>query len=240
MRQWLVQDVMTRDVLAVTPGTPYREIVDCLVRREVTAAPVVDEEHRVVGVVSEADLLHKVEFIGDARQRRTFERPSRRSARAKANAATAADLMSEPAITARPETSVVAAARRMETARVKRLPVVDADGRLVGIVSRRDLLRMHMRPDPEIRDDIVENVLRRALWIDPVSVEVDVVDGKVTVGGRVERKSTALLVVRLVADVPGVVTVIDRLAWGYDDSELVRARGYAFGDPERLVRPTVE
>ena len=240
MRQWLVQDVMTRDVLAVTPRTPYREIVDSLVGRQVTAAPVVDEERRVVGVVSEADLLHKVEFIGDERHRRTFERPSRRSARNKAHAAAAADLMTVPAITVRPETSVVAAARRMETERVKRLPVVDADGRLVGIVSRRDLLRMHMRPDPEIRDDIVENVLRRALWIDPVSVEVDVVDGKVMVGGRVGRKSTADLVVRLIADVPGVVTVIGPLAWDFDDSELVRARGYAFGDPERLVHPAIE
>jgi CBS-domain-containing membrane protein len=240
MRQWLVQDVMTRDVLTVTPRTPYREIVDSLVRRRVTAAPVEDEEHRVVGVVSEADLLHKVEFIGDERGRRTFERPSRRSAREKANAAVAADLMTAPAITVGPETSVVAAARRMETDRVKRLPVVDADGRLVGIVSRRDLLSMHMRPDPEIRDDVVENVLRRALWIDPVSVEVDVVDGKVILGGRVDRRSTAGLVVRLTAEVPGVVTVIDRLAWDYDDSELLRARGYAFGDPGRLVHPAVE
>jgi len=240
MRQWLVQDVMTRDVLVVTPGTPYREIVDSLVRRQVTALPVVDEERRVIGVVSEADVLHKVEFIGDERQRRTFERPARRSAREKAHAAVAADLMSAPAITVRPETSVVAAARRIETARVKRLPVVDADGRIVGIVSRRDLLRMHMRPDQEIREDIMENVLRRALWIDPVRVEVDVIDGRVAVGGRLERKSTAGLVVQLIADVPGVVTVIDRLAWDYDDSELVRTRGYAFGDPERLVRPNVE
>jgi CBS-domain-containing membrane protein len=231
---------MTRDVLVVTPGTPYREIVDFLVRRQVAAVPVVDEERRVIGVVSEADVLHKVEFIGDDRQRRTFERPSRRSAREKANAAVAADLMSFPAITVRPETSVVAAARQIETAGVKRLPVVDAHGRLVGIVSRRDLLRIHMRSDQEIRDDIVENVLRRALWIDPVSVEIDVVDGKVMAGGRVERKSTAGLILRLVADVPGVVTVIDRLAWDYDDSELLRARGFAFGDPERLVRPTVE
>ena len=212
MRQWLVQDVMTRDVLVVTPDTPYREIVDSLVRGQVTATPVVDEERRVIGVVSEADVLHKVEFIGDEHQRRTFERSSRRSAREKAHAAVAADLMSAPPITVRPETPVVAAARRMETARLKSLPVVDADGRLVGIVSRRDLLRMHMRPDQEIRDDIVENVLQRALWIDPVCVEIDVIDGRVAVAGRLERKSTAGLVVRLIADVPGVVAVVDRLA----------------------------
>jgi CBS-domain-containing membrane protein len=240
MRQWLVRDVMTRDVVVVDPDTPYREIVDSLVRRKVAAVPVVDENRHVLGVVSEADVLHKVEFIGDERQRRTFERASRRSARDKANAAVAADLMSAPAITVPPETSVVAAARRVETAHVKRLPVVDADGRLVGIVSRRDLLRIHMRSDPAIRDDIVDNVLRRALWIDPAGVEVGVADGTVTIGGRVERKSTASLVLRLVADVPGVVTVVDRLAWDYDDTELVRARGYAFGDPEHLMRPTAE
>jgi CBS domain-containing protein len=233
MRQWQVKDVMTRDVLTVTPQTPYREIVDSLVRRQVTAAPVVDEQGRVVGVVSEADLLYKVEFAGN---RRTFARPSRRSSRAEV----AADLMTAPAITAGPETPVAEAARRMETERVKRLPVVDADGRLVGIVSRRDLLHMHMRPDPEIRDDVVEDVLRRALWIDPVSVEVDVVDGRVTITGRVERRSTAELVVRLVGTVPGVVAVVDRLAWTFDDSDLVRARGYAFGDPERLVHPAIE
>jgi len=240
MRQWLVQDVMTRDVLTVTPQTAYREIVDLLVRCRVTAVPVVDEERRVVGVVSEADLLHKVEFIGDEHQRRTFERPSRRSARDKAHAVSAKDLMTAPAITVRAETSVVAAARRMELDRVKRLPVVDVDGRLIGIVSRRDLLSMHLRPDPEIRADIVENVLRRALWIDPVCVEVDVVDGRVTVTGRVERKSTAGLVTRLVADVPGVVTIVDRLGWNFDDSQLIHARGYAFGDSGHLVHPCVE
>jgi CBS-domain-containing membrane protein len=240
MRQWLVQDVMTRDVLTVTPQTAYREIVDLLVRCRVTAVPVVDEERRVIGVVSEADLLHKVEFIGDQHQRRTFERPSRRSARDKAHAASAADLMTAPAITVRAETSVVAAARRMELDHVKRLPVVGADGRLVGIVSRRDLLSMHLRPDPEIRVDIVENVLRRALWIDPVCVEVDVIDGRVTVAGRVERKSTAGLVTRLAADVPGVVSVVDRLGWNFDDSKLTHARGYAFGEPGQLVRPSAE
>jgi CBS domain-containing protein len=238
MSQWLVRDVVTTDVLTVTPGMPYREIVDALAQRRVTAAPVVDDERRVVGVVSEADLLHKVEFIGDERQRRTFERPAQRTAREKAHAAEAADLMTGPAITVRPETPVVAAARRMERERVKRLVVVDADGCLVGIVSRRDLLRMHLRPDSDIRDDIVENVLRHGLWIDPETVPVEVVDGAVTVSGHVDRKSTAGLVVRLTGDVPGVVIVNDEMTWDYDDSDLVRAKAYALNDPERLIRPS--
>lgn len=238
MTQWLVRDVMTRDVLSVTLGTSYREIVDALVDRKVSAAPVVDDDGRVVGVVSEADLLHKVEFVGDEQHRRIFERPSRRFARDKAHAVVAEDLMTSPAITVRPEMSVVAAARRLEAERVKRLPVVDADGRLVGLVSRRDLLRMHLRPDSEIRDDIVDNVLRRALWIDPVAVQVDVVNGVVTVAGRVERRSTAGLVVRLTASVPGVVDVVDQLGWDYDDSELAHSKGYPFGSAERLLRPS--
>jgi CBS-domain-containing membrane protein len=238
MTQWLVRDVMTRDVLSITLRIPYREIVDALVDRKVSAAPVVDGHGRVVGVVSEADLLHKVEFVGEEQQRRIFERPSRRSARDKAHAAVAEDLMTAPAITVHPEMSVVAAARRLEAERVKRLPVVDVDGCLVRIVSRRDLLRMHVRPDWEIRDDIVDNVLRRALWIDPVAVQVDVVNGVVTIAGRVQRSSTAGLVVRLTADVPGVVEVVDRLDWEYDDSELAHSKGYAFGTAERLMRPS--
>jgi CBS-domain-containing membrane protein len=228
---------MTRDVLTVNPQTPYREIVDALARRQVTAAPVVDDEHRVIGVVSEADLLRKVEFIGDERQRRTFERPSQRAARDKAQAAVAADLMTAPAVTVAPETSVVAAARHMEGERVKRLPVVDVDGRLLGVVSRRDLLRMHLRPDAEIRDDIAADVLRRTLWIDPDTVQIDVVDGAVTIGGRVDRRSVAGLIVRLTADVPGVVSVTDRLAWDFDDSEAVRAKGYTLDTADRLMRP---
>jgi CBS domain-containing protein len=145
--------------------------------------------------------------------------------------------MTAPAITVGLETTVTAAARRLEREGVKRLPVADGGGRLVGIVSRRDLLRVHLRPDPEIHDEIVDDVLRRTLWIDPITVQVDVVDGVVTVSGRVGRRSTAALVVRLTADVSGAVTVIDRLTWDYDDSDLVHAKGYAFGTPERLVLP---
>jgi CBS domain len=94
--------------------------------------------------------------------------------------------MTAPAVTATRETSVVAAASRLEAKRIKRTPVVDAEGRLVGIVSRRDLLRMHTRPDSEIRSDVVDNVLRRSLRIDPLVVQVDVVNGVVTLNGYLE------------------------------------------------------
>ena len=155
--------------------------------------------------------------MGPARQRRGFARQPRQVPRSTEPAAVAADLMTAPAVTVAPDAPVVVAVKRIETERVKRLPVVDGDGRLVGIVSRRDLLRMHVRPDPVIRSEIVDDVLRRTLRIDPVAVQVDVAGGVVTLAGVVDRRSTADLAVRLAASVPGVVDVIDKLARQRDD-----------------------
>jgi CBS-domain-containing membrane protein len=209
MRRWTVADVMTRDVASVAPDASYREIVDLLIDCEVRAVPVVDADGRVVGIVSEADLLRDVEVVG---QHATLA-----TGQATADAAVAAALMTAPAVTATRETSVVAAARRLEAKRIKRMPVVDGEGRLVGIVSRRDLLRMHTRSDSEIRTDVVDNVLRRSLHLDPLTVQVDVVNGVVTLSGRVESNSVARLVVRLTAEVAGVADVVDRISWRYDD-----------------------
>jgi CBS domain-containing protein len=235
MRQWTVEDVMTHDVVSVAPDASYREVVDALVESGVSAAPVVDAGGHVVGVVSEADLLHKVEAVGDDRHRRIF---GGRRSDAKATAATAADLMTAPAVVIEPGASVAAAARRLEAEHIKRLPVVDVHRRLVGIVSRRDLLRIHTRPDDEIRAEVVDNVMLRTLWVDPLTVEVDVMDGIVSLTGRLESRSLAGLVVDLVADVAGVVEVVDRLSWEQDDSNVVRSHGYPFGTAERLMRPS--
>jgi len=235
MRQWTVQDVMTRDVASVPPDAAYRDVVDLLTDRGISAAPVVDAGGQVLGVVSEADLLHKVEAVGEQERRRII-RASRR-AMAKAHAATAGDLMTAPAVTVGPDATVTAAARRLESERVKRMPVVDDAGRLLGIVSRRDLLRMHTRPDPDIRTDVVEQVLRHTLWIDPASVTVDVDRGAVTLTGRLDNRSLAGLAVELAAEVPGVVSVVDKLTWGFDDSELIRSRDSTLDSPDRLMRP---
>ncbi|MER7456009.1 CBS domain-containing protein [Micromonospora sp. NPDC126480] len=237
MRQWTVVDVMTRDVISVRRDATYREVVDALVEGGVSAAPVVDADGHVLGVVSEADLLHKVEAVGDERHRRVFA-GRRRAVDSKAQGAVAADLMSAPAVVVTADASVGAAARRLEKERIKRMPVVDAERRLVGIVSRRDLLRIHTRPDAELRTEIIDGVLRRELWIDPASVEVDVADGVVTLTGTVESRSLAGLVVERVAEVAGVVEVVDRLGWRHDDSETVRSHGYAFGSADRLMRPS--
>ncbi|GIH07884.1 hypothetical protein Rhe02_59510 [Rhizocola hellebori] len=217
MKQWTVQDVMTSDVASVLVNTPYAEVVATLANRKVSALPVLDGFNRVVGVVSEADLLHKVEFIGEDTDFRFFEWGTKKVNRAKANATTAGDLMTSPAVTVQPGISLVTAAKRMEEAHIKRLPVLDEMGRLIGIVSRRDLLKMYLRPDGEVRDEVIEGVLRQLLWIDPLTVQVVVENGVVTLHGEVDRKSTAQIAAHVTRRVPGVVQVVDQVTWNYDD-----------------------
>ena len=226
MRRWKVQDVMTCEVVSVKADTPYREVVNLLARHRVSAVPVVDEFRRVLGVVSEADLLYKVEFAGGDADLRMFEWGTRKAKRAKAHAGTAAELMTAPAVTTLPGSSLTAAAKLLDGEQVKRLPVVDELGYLVGMVTRSDLLTVYLRPDPEIRAAIVEDVLRRTMWIDPVEISVDVVDGIVTLAGDIDRKSTVQIVVHLVRTVPGVIEVVDKLAYSYDDTLVAATTGF--------------
>ncbi|OZV81617.1 hypothetical protein CA850_10645 [Micromonospora echinospora] len=219
MRTWQVGDVMTVDVATVDGETPYREVVDLLVRRGISAVPVVDGFRRVRGVVSEADLLHKVERAGRPDERRIFEGRRRRDARVKADAMVAEELMTAPAVTTYPGASLPAAARLMDREQVKRLPVLDDLGRLVGIVTRADLLRVHLRRDSEIREDVVQEVLRRVLAVRDGLVTVRVRHGEVTLDGRVDRRSSAELAVRLAGQVSGVTRVIGTL--GYDEDDIV-------------------
>lgn len=224
MRLWLVSDVMTADVATAREDTPYREIVDILTARRVSALPVVDAFRHVVGVVSEADLMHKVEFSGEAHVRHFFEGRRQRVARGKAGGETARDLMTSPAVTAMPDTPLATAAKRMTEADVKRLPVVDDLGRLVGIVTRGDLLRVYQRPDDEVREDIIDGVLGRALWLDTGRVSVAVSAGVATLTGQVETKSLELLAVQLSRGVPGVVDVVDQLGYDFDDTATLESR----------------
>ncbi len=218
MKKWCVGDVMTADVVAINEDTPYREIVDALAAHRISAAPVVDGSRRVLGVVSESDLLHKIEFSGYDGERRIFEGRRRRTARAKAAGDVARDLMSAPAVTARVDTPIAVAARRMEAERVTRLPVEDDLGRLVGIVTRGDLLRVFRRPDADIRRDVVDEVMRKVLAFEKGTVRAEVHDGVVTLSGRVDRRSAALFAVRVAHLVPGVVDVVDSLDYSFDDT----------------------
>jgi CBS domain-containing protein len=225
MKQWTVQDVMITDVVTVLTDTPYSEIVSTLARYKISAVPVLDGFGHVVGVVSEADLLLKMEFAGDDAEPRFFEWGTRKTKRTKARGATAAELMTSPAITVQPGVPLAQAAKHLDSEGIKRLPVTDEHGRLVGIVSRRDLLRMYLRPDYQLRQEVVEDVLRRLLWIDPLTVEVDVTDGVVTLNGLVDRKSTAEIAVHVTNSVPGVINVVNQLAWNYDDTAVSASTG---------------
>jgi CBS domain-containing protein len=213
LMSWTVADVMTKEVVIVGPETPFKDCLELIRIHGVSALPVLSESGNVLGIVSEADLLTKEE-VRDARQSRI------RIERSKASARTAANAMTSPAITIGPMASVPETARLMRKAHVKRLPVVDAHGKLVGITSRIDLLKTFMRSDESIRKDIADEVLRKTLFIDPKTVEVDVTDGLVRLGGQLETKSLANLVVRMVERVEGTVGVDSKLTYRFDDSKL--------------------
>lgn len=234
MHTWTVADVMTTDVVAVSADTPYRQIVDILAERRVSAVPVIDGDRRVVGVVSEADLLHKIEFADSEHERRIFASRRHRTAEAKARGVVARELMSRPAITISPDSPLALAAKRMDDRRVKRLPVVDDRDQLAGIVTRGDLLRVYLRPDRELAREVGYEVLQRTLLVEPGRVDVDVAGGVVTLAGVVDRYSTARLAIKLAGAVPGVVGVMDKLTFDFDDSRLAEAGRYGpgpFGAP---------
>jgi CBS-domain-containing membrane protein len=227
MKNWRVDDVMTTAVVSVAQTAPYRELVDLLVEHRFSAVPVVDAFQRVTGVVSEADLLRKIEYAGE-KEPRLFEGRHRRSDRLKGAGRTAAELMSSPSVMVLSGTSIAAAARLMDSEQVKRLPVVDDLGRLIGIVSRSDLLKVHLRPDDDIRADVESGVLRSYLAEETGRVQAEVSEGTVTLTGRVDRWSTTDIVDRLVSQVAGVVDVVDQMEFDYDDRDVL-GTGMAFG-----------
>jgi CBS domain-containing protein len=197
----------------------YHDIVDVMVTHNISAVPVVNADGTVVGVVSEADLLHKMEFAGGSPARRLIERKRVRDGRRKATAVLAADLMSKPAIVIRPAASISAAAALMSEHGVKRLPVVDGDDRLIGVVSRADLVRLYARPDNQILSDIREYVFLRTWSMDPDALTIEVDNGAVSLAGAVGRRSTVKIVELLVQAVPGVVDVANRLCYHFDDEQ---------------------
>ncbi|MFF8847894.1 CBS domain-containing protein [Streptomyces sp. NPDC015127] len=205
-----VGDLMTTAVVSVRPDTGFKDIVQHLAEHGIAAVPVVDDQARPIGVVSEADLLRKQESQADPGGHLA---PAHvlSAERAKAHALTAEGLMTSPAVTARPQWSVVEAARAMARHHVKRLPVVDDAGQLVGIISRGDLLHVFLRRDPTIREEITTEVLTRTLGLDPGAVTVQVTDGRVTLSGTVPQNSLIPIAVRLSGSVDGVVDVTNHL-----------------------------
>ncbi|WP_329560512.1 CBS domain-containing protein [Kitasatospora sp. NBC_01266] len=213
MQHRTVHDVMTREVVTARSDTPFKEVAALFHRNDVTAIPVIDDQGRPLGVVSEADLIRKEAVLPDPEGRD----PGRwldAHDRARAEAETAGGLMTSPAVTARAGWSVAEAARAMDKHKVKRLPVVDEVGRLVGIVSRSDLLQVFLRHDSAIREEINHDVLGQTLWLAPDEVRAAVHDGVVTLTGRVPRRSLVPITEQLCRAVDGVVAVPSLSALG--------------------------
>jgi CBS domain-containing protein len=215
-----VQDVMTHKVVMLNPSDTVHEAAQKLARNRISGAPVV-EDRKVVGIVSESDLIHAVmppvpvdrgasilellTVIGRARPR------------SHQNKTSVAEVMSSMVIQISPESSIWSAASVMERRGVKRLPVVDNEDHLLGIVSRADLVKAIAKDDDKIRTDAIEaiNVLGEESFADLV---VEVADGVATISGRADRKSTRELAIRLASRTPGVVEVISRLNYDVDDT----------------------
>jgi CBS domain-containing protein len=215
----LVKDLMTSEVVTVGPATPFKEIVGRLAEHRVSAMPVVDDAGLVLGVVSEADLLLKEEFPDPDQDVPLFWTKRRRLEREKAAGSTARDLMSVHLVSIASDATVAEAARRMHRANVKRLPVLGEGGRLVGIISRSDLLKVFNRPDQAIRREIMDDVIVGDFTMDPARFFIHVDDGVVVLQGRVERRSLLPYLVRAVHGVEGVVRVESRLTFDVDDVE---------------------
>lgn len=218
-----VGEIMTRRVVAAREDMPFKDLVALLHEHRVSGAPVVGEDGRLVGIVTEADLLiagasepqrrsRFVRWFMDSRFLAELEEPTRDPR--------VQDLMTRDVATVGPGTTVREAIRVLLRAGVKRLPVVDPEGRVVGIVSRSDLLSPFLRTDDDIRREIREEVILRTMWIDPSEVTVSVRSGIVRLSGRLERRSLKEILVELVRRVDGVVVVDDALSFATDDRDV--------------------
>jgi CBS domain-containing protein len=216
-RHLRVLDVMTTEVVTANPLDGFKEVARRLYETGVSALPVVDEDGRVLGVVSEGDLLvkeggeHKGSLLHPKKTRRLTS---------KAEATVAAQAMTEPAVTITADATVAEAARVMYKRGVKRLPVVDSDGRLLGVVSRHDVIKVFVRSDASIRDEAIEGLLGRDLMIDTFGVRVEVEAGIVAIAGQVERRTEIPIITSLVSAMDGVVAVNNALTYRWDDTRV--------------------
>jgi CBS domain-containing protein len=212
-----IESVMTANVVTATPSTPFRELVDLLERRRISALPVVDETGKLVGIVSEADLLIKEGYPHGGDDAGLIDALRHRQRFGKATGTCAADVMTRKVVTVPLGTEVATAARLMIRLGVKRLPVVDDQGRLEGIVTRGDLLKLFLRPDPAIAWEVRHDLLEDRMGDSATDVDVIVRDGVVTLTGEIERRSQIRPLLHAVQAVDGVVGVDANLTWRIDD-----------------------
>ncbi|MEU2831926.1 CBS domain-containing protein [Streptomyces lavendulae] len=184
-----VDDVMTHAVISVDRGAQFKDVVETMRQWRISALPVLAEDGRVAGVVSEADLLLKTQGADESR------------------AVTAGELMTVPAVTVRKDATIPGAARLMARGHLKRLPVVDGDGRLVGVVSRGDLLKIYLRPDADIGEELRELITAELIPAGSAEVHVHVANGIVYLHGSIPDATLRDVLTRVARTVPGVVDV---------------------------------
>lgn len=211
MNSKTVRDVMTRDVVTVAPATPYKDLVDLMLGERIGALPVLDRRRALVGIVTETDLLCRAAHADG----HPFTLRRVRKDRRRASGLSAAAVMSAPVLTVAVTDSLPSAARAFARTGVHRLCVVDG-GRLVGIVSGRDLLRPFLRGDPDICREVAVDVLGKALHADPAMVRASVANGEVLLTGRLEYQGDVIDAGRLTGQVPGVLAVHNRLDWHWN------------------------
>lgn len=204
-----VKDVMTTRVVAVKKAASFKEMVVKMRDSRVSAFPVIDDAGRVIGVVSEADMLNKEADL--AAGPGTLASLLRFSGHDKAAGVTAAELMSGPPVTIGPGAPVAEAARLMRDRRVKRLPVINGAGHLIGIISRADVLRVFARPDADIRREASEEVIAQTFMADAPSIAATVHEGIVTLIGRAENRQLGHDLAEAIRHIDGVIAVRDQL-----------------------------
>ncbi len=225
-----VKDLMTAEVVTIGPGEAIKDAARLMVDSGVSGVPVVDDDARLVGIITEAD------FVAGEAGRRADQRAG--LLRLLINRQTigdeqlkVSDVMTPDVVTVGPEDDHTEAARRMDREGVKRLVVTDNE-RVVGVLSRADVMRAFVRSDEDIVSEIKDRLIRDVLWIDPARVRVESEDGNVMLDGQLENKSDATLLVELVRRVDGVASVNDQLSWEYDNT-----RGDFTSPPPGVPRP---
>jgi len=227
-----VKEIMATPVVAsVTPDTPFKSVIELLVRAEVSALPVLETDGRLVGIVTEADLISK-EAYGTRRHRALSLLGDVLSGRdhrwvGKAAGSVARDVMTKDVVVCAPEEDVAVVARRMLRHGIKRVPVLDR-GALVGMVSRQDILGTFDRPDDLVRSDAEQALAHDPNRPDDAHVEVSVEDGVVRLTGDVRYPWDVRVVVSIVRDVPGVIDVVSTLH--HREEPPPRAEAWIFGD----------
>ena len=222
-RHRTVSDVMTRHVHVASPLTPFKRLVRLIEENRVSAIPIVDQQGVPIGIVSQTDLLLKQTHQRRDLSRDVLQVEKRRHERAKAEGTFASDVMTSPVVTVRSDTDLGAAARLMQEKNLRRLVVVDEGDRIAGIVSRADLLKVFLRTDEELLEEIRGELIPAVVMSAMDTVKVAVCWNVATLSGSVDRKSDAEILTRLTRELDGVVAVIDELTYTWDDTAAVLA-----------------